>query len=78
MVRTVGWPVTGVALLANGPLARLFWRVFDDLDYWLTQARLWTVDALYDPEPDGPDNLDGDGRQQPGEARRGDTRLSRG
>ena len=25
----------------NGSLARLFWRVFDDLDYWLTQARLW-------------------------------------
>jgi hypothetical protein len=37
------------ALLANGSLARLFWRVFDDLDYWLTQARLWLADAVCGP-----------------------------
>jgi hypothetical protein len=24
----------------NGSLARLFWRVLDAFDYWLTQARL--------------------------------------
>jgi hypothetical protein len=46
------WPITGVALLANGPLARLFWGVFDDLDYRLTQAKLWTVDMVWGPEPE--------------------------
>jgi hypothetical protein len=78
MRSAVGWPVTGEGLLANGSLARLYWRVVDDLDYWLTQARLWTVDALYDPDPDGPDNHDGIDRQQLEEAHRGDTPLSRG
>ena len=33
----------------NGSLARLFWRVFDDLHYWLTQARLWLADAVCGP-----------------------------
>ena len=33
-------PVTGRALLANGSLTRLFWRLLDVLDYWLTQAQL--------------------------------------
>jgi hypothetical protein len=64
--------------MANGFLMRLLWRVLDALDYWLTQARLWIVDALYDPDPDGPDDRDGDGRQQLEEALRGDTPLSRG
>jgi hypothetical protein len=50
----------------------------DELDYWLTQARLWIVDALYDPDPDGPDNHDGVDRQQLEEAHRGNTRLTRG
>jgi hypothetical protein len=50
-------------------------RVVDDLDYWLTQAKLWTVDALYDPDPDGPDNHDGIDRQQLEEACRGDTQF---
>jgi hypothetical protein len=68
----------GTAQLANGFLMRLLWRALDDLDYWLTQARLWTVDALYDPDPDGPDNHDGIDRQQLEEACRGDTQLSRG
>ena len=31
------------ALLANGSLARLFWRALDASDYWLTQARLWAA-----------------------------------
>jgi hypothetical protein len=34
------------AQMANGFLMRHLWRVLDALDYWLTQARLWTVDAL--------------------------------
>jgi hypothetical protein len=29
-----------------------FWRVFDALDYWVMQVRLWQVDALYGPEPE--------------------------
>ena len=69
---------SGTAQMANGFLVRLFWRVADDLDYWLTQARLWTVDAMYDPAPDGPDNRDGVDRQHPEEAPHGDTQLSRG
>jgi hypothetical protein len=28
--------------------------VLDALDYWLTQARLWLVDAVCDPEPETP------------------------
>jgi hypothetical protein len=35
------------ALLANGPLARLFWRVFDALDYSLMQARSSLVDMVF-------------------------------
>jgi hypothetical protein len=27
------------------PMAWLFWRILDALDYWLTQARLWVVDV---------------------------------
>ena len=30
---------------------RFFWRVLDRGDYWLTQARLWLAEAIYDPEP---------------------------
>jgi hypothetical protein len=37
--------------LDNGSLARLFWRILDALDYWLTQAMLWFVDAVSEPEP---------------------------
>jgi hypothetical protein len=36
--------------LANGSLARLFWRALDAFDYWLTQARLWLADAVCAPE----------------------------
>ena len=50
-IPTPSYPVTGRALVANGSLARLFWRVFDDLDYWLTQARLWLADAVCGPMP---------------------------
>jgi len=34
----------------SGPLARLFWRVVDELDYWVTLARLRALDALCGPE----------------------------
>jgi hypothetical protein len=29
-----------------------FWRVLDELDYWIIQARLWVVDAVCGPEPE--------------------------
>ena len=45
-------PGRGTAPMVNEPLARLFWRALDRLDYWLTQARLWAVDAVYGPEPE--------------------------
>jgi hypothetical protein len=32
-------------------LVRLFWGVLDRIDYWLTQTRLWLVDAVCGPEP---------------------------
>jgi hypothetical protein len=32
------------------PLVHSFWRVLDALDYWLTQAGLWLVDAVCDAE----------------------------
>ena len=40
----------GLALMADRPLARLFWRVLDALDYWATQARLWALDLICSPE----------------------------
>ena len=45
--------VRGVAIMADRPLPRLLWRALDRLDYWLMQARLWIVDAVYGPFPDG-------------------------
>jgi hypothetical protein len=39
--------------LADGSLAQFFWRVVDRLDYWLTQAVLWSVEAAGAPEPQG-------------------------
>jgi hypothetical protein len=46
--------------LANGSLTRLFWRLLDVLDYWLTQAQLWLADAVCDPRnlPDSADSVD--------------------
>jgi hypothetical protein len=35
----------------SGP-GRLFWRVVDQLDYWVTLARLRVLDALCGPEPE--------------------------
>jgi hypothetical protein len=64
--------------MANGFLVRLFWRALDAVDYSLTLAMLWTVDALYDPDPDGPGNHRGIDRRLLEEADRGDTQLSRG
>jgi hypothetical protein len=39
----------GMAIMADRPLVRFFWRVLDRLDYWIMQARLWTVDAVCGP-----------------------------
>ena len=39
-------------VVTDGALARLFWRTLDAMDYWVMQARLWRVDALYGPEPE--------------------------
>ena len=52
MRSTVGWPVTGEGLLANGSLARFYWRVLDELDYRVTQAQLWLADVVCGPEPE--------------------------
>jgi hypothetical protein len=30
--------------MAEGRVARLFWRTLDRVDYWITQARLRTLD----------------------------------
>jgi hypothetical protein len=38
--------------VADGPVARLFWRVLGRFDYWIMQARLWAVDAVCGPEPE--------------------------
>jgi hypothetical protein len=44
--------------LADGSPARLFWRLLDVLDYWVTQAQLWLADTVCDPEPEtGADRL---------------------
>ena len=32
-------------IMADRPLAPLFWRVLDGLYYWLTQAKLWVAAA---------------------------------
>jgi hypothetical protein len=37
--------------MANAMPAALFWRAHDRLDYWIMQARLRFVDAIYGPEP---------------------------
>jgi hypothetical protein len=33
-------------MMADGSLGRIFWRVLDVLDYWLTLTRLRILDAL--------------------------------
>jgi hypothetical protein len=43
-----------VPAMADGPTARLFWRVADALDYLLTLARLRILDALAGPLPETP------------------------
>jgi hypothetical protein len=32
--------------MPDEPLIRLFWRVLDQIDYWLMQPRLWMADVL--------------------------------
>jgi hypothetical protein len=39
-------------IMAGGKLAQHRWRVLDAVEYWVMQARLWRVDALYGPEPE--------------------------
>jgi hypothetical protein len=34
------------------PLGRIWWRIGDSLDYWLTLARLRILDAVAGPEPE--------------------------
>jgi hypothetical protein len=38
--------------MAEGPTARLFWRVADQLDYLMTLAWLRILDAMCGPEPE--------------------------
>jgi len=42
--------------MTDGPVRRLFWRVLDVLDYWLTLTRLRILDALAGPEPETPED----------------------
>jgi hypothetical protein len=44
-------PLGASIVVADRLPQRFFWRVFDGLDYWLTQARLWVADAVCGPEP---------------------------
>jgi hypothetical protein len=43
---------TGLAAMADYALVRLFWRLLDALDCWVTHARLSLVDAVRGPEPE--------------------------
>jgi hypothetical protein len=56
-----GSAISGKSVAISGArwttLARVFWRALDRLDYWLTQAILWLVDAVCGPLLDG-DTLD--------------------
>jgi hypothetical protein len=36
------------------PVVRLFWRLFDAVDYAIMSARLRLVDIIYGPEPPTP------------------------
>ena len=47
----------GGVIMSDKPMVRFFWRAFDRLDYWLTQARLWLADAVCGPRLNG-DPLD--------------------
>jgi hypothetical protein len=42
----------GVGRLTDRRLVRLYWRLLDTLDYWVTQARLWLADVVCGPEPE--------------------------
>ena len=44
----------GGALMANGPLRQLFWRVANALDYLLTLLRVRILDVLPGPKPETP------------------------
>ena len=51
--------VRGSALMTDGPLRRLFWRVADQLDYLVTLAWLRILDALAGPLPETPADREG-------------------
>ena len=40
--------------MADGRMARLFWRASDGVDYLLTLVRLRVLDAICGPEPKTP------------------------
>ena len=40
-IRKAAASSVGVARLTDRRLARLYWRLLDTLDYWLTRAQLW-------------------------------------
>jgi hypothetical protein len=42
----------GAGRLTDRRLARLYWRLLDTLDYWVTQAQLWLADTVCDPKPE--------------------------
>ena len=39
--------------MAEGWLARLFWRALDEVDYWICCVRLRILDVLCGPLPEG-------------------------
>jgi hypothetical protein len=46
--------VGDIVAMPDGRLARLFWRVVDALDYFVTLMRLRNLDMLAGPEPETP------------------------
>jgi hypothetical protein len=51
-MRERGGVLSGVGRLTDRRLARLYWRLLDTLDYWVTQAQLWLADAVCRPKPE--------------------------
>jgi hypothetical protein len=45
-----GCPPPRIRLMPDGPLASLFWRFADAVDYWISQLRWCTLDAICGPE----------------------------
>ena len=51
-MRKAAASAVGVGRLTDRRLAQLYWGALDTLDYWVTQAQLWLVDAVCGPEPE--------------------------